>query len=200
MHSQFYIPYFAINPYGTDVPVNAMQAAAVELEAQLGGAWQVLAAKAAFEEAGGLNAYWRGLYPQAITRWTLASQAAAQAAFRTEQPRQRTLDDVDLLNDACLDVIPAARYAYTDDQWLTVFTVHFGLTDHCTSRDEALAVGRHWLSITPEACPIAAAEQEIRNRSRRQQSATSEDLDVVNFARAHPEPASNPRQESRTCC
>lgn len=199
MPQQFYIPYFAINPYGTDVPVNAMQAAAVELEAQLGGAWQVLAAKAAFETAGGLNAYWRGLYPPAVTRWTLASQAAMQAAFQTAQP-QVSLDHVELLNEAYLDVIPAARYAYTGDEWLTVFTAHFGLTDYCASYQEALTIGRNWLGITRDACPIAAAEQEIRNRSRQLQVIPPTRMDSVESSQMKAPPASRLSLETRTCC
>ena len=164
MTRQFYIPYFAISPYGDDVPAKVMEAAATELENQLGCAWQVLAAKAAFEEAGGLQAFSRGIYPSAITRWSLAAQAALDAAYLAEPPLQASIDDIDQLNAAHLDIIPAALYGYTEDEWLNVFTAHFGMSDHCDSHRQAVAAGRRWLAIAPGACPIAAADQEIRRR------------------------------------
>lgn len=167
MTRQFYIPYFAISPYGTDVPAKVMDAAASEFENQLGCAWQVLAAKTAFEEAGGLHAFSRGIYPSAITRWSLAAQAALDAAYRTEPPLQASIDDIEQLNAAHIDIIAAALYGYTEDEWLNVFTAHFGMSDHCDSHQQALAAGRRWLAIAPGACPIAAADQEIRQRCQR---------------------------------
>lgn len=167
MSSKFYIPYFAINPYGADVPQSAMEAAETALENHLGGAWQVLCAKAAFEEAGGLHAFWRGMYPPAITRWTMAAHAAVQAAYQAAQPSQATIEDIERLNAACIDVVAAARYEYTEDEWLRVFSAHFGMSDYCDSQQEALAAGRQWLSIARVACPIAASDQEIRSRCQR---------------------------------
>jgi len=164
MTQQLYIPYFAINPYGGDVPAHVMEAAVAEFERQLGGAWQVLAAKAAFEDAGGLRAFWRGIYPSAITRWSMAAQAAVNAAYQTELPLQASLDDIEQLNAAYIDVIAAARYGYTQHEWLDVFTAHYGMSDYCDSHQQALTAGRHWLAVAPGACPIAAAEQEIRAR------------------------------------
>ena len=164
MNTKFYIAYFAINPYGVDVPSKAMEAARTALESRLGGAYQVLAAKAAFEEAGGLHAFWREIYPPAITRWTAASHHAVDAAYRAEQPRQATIDDIEQLNAAYIDVIAAARYAYTEQEWLHVFTAHFGMSDYCDSHQEATTAGHQWLAIAPGACPIAAADQEIRRR------------------------------------
>ena len=63
-----------------------------------------------------------------------------------------------------IDVLAAAHYAYTPSQWLDVFTAHFGMSDHCDSHDEAKLAGSRWLAIAPGACPIAAADQEIRRR------------------------------------
>ncbi len=165
MNTRYYTPYFPSNPYGTDAPAKALDAACAVLEARLGSAWQVLAAKAAFEEAGGLRAHWRGLYPPALTRWAEAARDALDAAYLAEPPRQESIADIDLLNTACIDVIATARYAYTQHEWLDVFTAHFGMSDYCDSRNEAAAAGHRWLAIAAQACPIAAAEQEIRNRS-----------------------------------
>ncbi|WP_457422082.1 hypothetical protein [Roseateles sp. P5_E7] len=170
MNIRFYIPYFPINPYGGESPATALEAARAALEARLGGTWQVLAAKAAFEETGGLHAYWRGMAPPAITRWTEAVHDAIDAAYLAEPPRQRTIEDIDQLNAAYLDVIATARYAYTEHEWLDAFTAHFGMSDYCDSHHEAIAAGRHWLAIAAGACPIAAAEQEIRQRSQASQA------------------------------
>jgi hypothetical protein len=164
MHTRFYVAYFPINPYGHDLPKEAMDAARAALESRLGGAFQVLAAKAAFEEAGGLRAYWQGIYPPAITRWTIATHQAVEAAFQAAPPLQSSIEDIERLSVASIDVIALAHYAYTPGQWLDVFTAHFGMSDHCDSQDEAITAGRRWLDIAPGACPIAAADQEIRRR------------------------------------
>lgn len=169
MNTRYYTPYFPSNPYGTETPAMALQAACAAFEARLGGAWQVLAAKAAFGEAGGLHAHWRGLYPPALTRWAEAARDALDAAYLAEPPTQESIADIDLLNTACIDVIATARYAYTQHEWLDVFTAHFGMSDYCDSRDEAAAAGHRWLAIAAQACPIAAAEQEIRHRSHAMQ-------------------------------
>lgn len=161
-----YIPYFAVSPYGIDTPAVAIQAARRMLETQLGGPCQVLSAKAAFEDAGGRPALWDGIYPPAITRWSLAAQAAAQAAFEAAPPLPASIEDIEQLNEAYIDVIGVAQYAYSDVEWLHVFAAHFGMSDYCPSYPEALASGRRWLSITPGACPIAAADQELRMRCR----------------------------------
>ncbi|WP_457325907.1 hypothetical protein [Roseateles sp. P5_E11] len=166
MSKPLYVAYFAINPYGEDVPNQAMDAARKALEDQLGVAWQVLGAKAAFEEAGGLPAYWAGNHLPSIVRWTTATQAALNAAFKAEPPRQATIEDLEHLDEACIDVIPAAHYAYTPNEWLVVFTAHFGMSDHCESHEQALNAARHWLTAAPGACPIAAADQQIRNGYR----------------------------------
>ncbi|MDR7267846.1 hypothetical protein J2X20_000475 [Pelomonas saccharophila] len=163
MSKPLYIAYFAINPYGEDVPTQAMDAARKALEDKLGGAWQVLAAKAAFEEAGGLPAYWAGSELPSIVRWTRAAQAALNAAFKAEPPRQATIEDLEQLDEACIDVISAAHYAYTPEEWLVVFTAHFGMSDHCESHEQALEAARHWLTVATGACPISAADQQIRN-------------------------------------
>jgi hypothetical protein len=151
-----YIPYFAINPHGAAVPKDVMQAAMAALENQLGGAWQVLAARTAYEEAGRQQAARRGKHTAAIKRWRLAAEAAAQAACYTAQR--------DGTDQARIDVVAAARYGYTEAEWLNVFTAHFGLSDYCDSHQQALNAGRHWLAIAPGACPIAAADQEIHAR------------------------------------
>jgi hypothetical protein len=164
MTSQFYIPYFAINPYGHDVPAKAMEAARTALERRLGGAYQVLAARAAFEEAGGLRAYWREIYPPAITRWTAASHHAVDAAYKAEPPRQASIEDIEHLNAAYIDIIACAQYGYSEQQWLDVFLAHFGMSDYCDSHDEAITAARRWGVIAPGACPIAAAEREITSR------------------------------------
>lgn len=166
MSRQLYVPYFAINPYGGDVPTDAMDAAREALETELGGACHVLAAKAAFENAGGLPALWRGIHTRDITRWTKAAQGAVMAAFRVQLPAQASIEEMELMEAAYLDVVPATRYAYTEGQWLDVFMAHFGMSDYCGSQQEALTAGRHWLAAAREACPIAAAEQEIRERTR----------------------------------
>jgi len=165
MNTRPYTAYFPSNPYGTDVPATAMEAACATLEARLGGAWQVLAAKAAFEEAGGLQACWRGIHPPALTRWTDATRDALDAAYLAEPPRQQSIEDIDPLSAAGIDVIVTARYAYTQHEWLNVFTAHFGMSDYCNSRAQATAAGHRWLAIAAQVCPIAAAEQEIRERS-----------------------------------
>lgn len=171
MHTRFYIAYFTVNPYGHDLPRKAMEAARAALESRLGGAFQVLAAKAAFEEAGGLPAYWQGIYPPAITRWTIATHQAVEAAFQAVPPLQSSIEDIERLSVASIDVIALAHYVYTPGQWLDVFTAHFGMSDYCDSHQEAISAGRRWLAAAPGACPIAAADQEIRHRtlSRRPQ-------------------------------
>jgi len=151
-----YIPYFAINPHGAAVPKDVMQAAMAALENHLGGAWEVLAARTAFEEAGRQSASRRGKHVAAIRRWRSAAEAAAQAACDTAQR--------DGIEQARIDVVAAARYGYTEAEWLNVFTAHFGLSDYCDSHQRALSAGRRWLEIAPGACPIAAADQEIRAR------------------------------------
>jgi hypothetical protein len=137
------------------------------LESRLGGASQVLAAKAAFEEAGGLRDRWHEIHPPAITRWTAAAVDAVNAAYRAEQPLQPGLENIEQLNAAFIDVVATSRYAYTGQEWLRAFTAHFGTSDYCGSHQEALSAGRHWLAIAPGACPIAAADQETRNRCPR---------------------------------
>jgi hypothetical protein len=164
MNNKFYVAYFAINPYGLDLPVKAMEGARIALEGRLGGPCHVLAAKAAFEEAGGLHAFWQGIYPPAITRWTAAAHHAMEAAYQVAQPRQTSIEDIERLNAACIDVIAATNYAYTPGEWLDVFTAHFGMSDHCETPHEAVIAGRRWLTVAPGACPIAAADQEIRRR------------------------------------
>ena len=64
--SQQFALYFAISPYGPLVPPRALEAAQQALEAELGGAPQVLAAKDAFERAGGVHALWGGTYTSEI--------------------------------------------------------------------------------------------------------------------------------------
>lgn len=155
-----YIPYFAVNPQGAAVPNDAMQTARAVLENQLGGAWEVLAARTAFEEAGRHSALRRGKHTAAVKRWRLAAEAAAKAACGTA--RREGIDQ------ARIDVVAAARYGYTEAEWLNVFTAHFGLSDYCDSHQQALSAGRHWLAIAPGACPIAAADQEIHARSKAQ--------------------------------
>jgi len=147
-----------------DLPVKAMEAARTALESRLGGPYQVLAAKVAFEEAGGLHAFWQGIYPPAITRWTGAAHHAMDAAYQVAQPHQTSIEDIERLNAACIDVIAATSYAYTESEWLQVFTAHFGMSDHCETPHEAVIAGRRWLTVAPGACPIAAADQEIRRR------------------------------------
>lgn len=164
MNTKFYVAYFAINPYGLDLPVKAMKAARTALENRLGGPFQVLAAKAAFEEAGGLHAFWQGIYPPAITRWTAAAHHAMDAAYQVVQPHQTSIEDIERLNAACIDVIAATSYAYTPGEWLDAFTAHFGMSDHCETPHEAVVAGRRWLTVAPGACPIAAADHEIRRR------------------------------------
>ncbi|MFG6459776.1 hypothetical protein [Roseateles sp. BYS96W] len=166
MNQKFYVAYFAINPYGLDLPVKAMAAARTALENRLGGACQVLAAKAAFEEAGGLHAFWQGIYSPAITRWTAAAHHAMDAAYQVVQPHQASIEDIEHLNAACIYVIAATSYAYTPGEWLDAFTAHFGMSDHCETPHEAVVAGRRWLTVVPGACPIAAADQEIRRRSQ----------------------------------
>lgn len=165
MTSRFYITYFPVNPYGVDAPAKALEAARKALEARLGGECQVMAAKAAFEEAGGLHAYWGGMYPPALTRWAEAARDALDAAYLAEPPLQPMIDDIDQLNAACIDIVATALYAYSSHEWLDAFTAHFGMSDYCDSRQEATSAGRHWLAVAPEACPIAAADQEIRKRA-----------------------------------
>jgi len=164
MGKQFYVLYFAISPYGGEVPVQAREAAREELELHLGSACQVLAAKEAFEQAGGRRAYWHGARCLEVMNWVNATTAAAQAAYRQAPPRQRTLMDHEVLGEACVDVIAAARYSYTLGEWLDVFLAHFGMSDYCASPEQALRAGRHWLEVAREACPIAAAEEEIRRQ------------------------------------
>jgi hypothetical protein len=164
MYARFYVAYFPINPYGDAMPEKAMKAARAALDSRLGGACRVLAAKAAFEDAGGLQAYWQGIYPPAITHWTIATYQAVDAALQAEPPRQSSIEDIERLSVASIDVLAAAHYAYTPSQWLDVFTAHFGMSDHCDSHDEAKLAGSRWLAIAPGACPIAAADQEIRRR------------------------------------
>lgn len=164
MNTKSYVAYFAINPYGVDLPVKAMEAARTALESRLGGPYQVLAAKAAFEEAGGLQAFWQGIYPPAITRWTAAAHHAMDAAYQVAQPHQTSIEDIERLNAACIDVIAATSYVYTQGEWLNAFTAHFGMSDHCETPHEAVVAGRRWLTLAPGACPIAAADQEIRRR------------------------------------
>jgi hypothetical protein len=199
MNTRYYIPYFPSNPYGTEAPAKAMDAACAALEARLGGPWQVLTAKAAFEEAGGLHAHWRGLYPPALTRWAEAARDALDAAYLAEPPTQESIADIDLLNTACIDVIATARYAYKQHEWLDVFTAHFGMSDYCDSRNEAAAAGHRWLAIAAQACPIAAAEQEIRNRSHaRQQLALPRDR--TTFASASLPEATSPETHGVAAC
>lgn len=166
MGKQFYVLYFAISPYGGEVPAQALDAAREELEIHLGSACRVLAAKEAFERAGGRRAYWHGERCPEVMEWIGATTAAAQAAYRLAPPRQRTLMDHELLGEACVDVIAAARYSYTEGEWLNVFLAHFGMSDYCESPEEALTAGRHWLEVARGACPISAAEEEIRQRSQ----------------------------------
>ncbi|MDR7332123.1 hypothetical protein [Roseateles asaccharophilus] len=173
MSSQQFALYFAISPYGPLVPPRALEAAQQALEAELGGAHQVLAAKDAFERAGGVHALWGGTYTGEIARWTKAVQVAVAAAYRAHQPRQGIAEDAERCRAAFLDVVPATRYPYTPNNWLEVFTAHFGMTDYCDSHEEALAAGRRWLSVARKACPIAAAEQEIRDRCRVLNDSTS---------------------------
>lgn len=199
MNTRFYIPYFPSNPYGAEAPAKALEAACAALEARLGGVWQVLAAKAAFEEAGGLHACWRGIYPPAVTRWNDATRNALDAAYLAEPPRQELIKDIDHLSAACIDVIVTARYAYTQHEWLNVFTAHFGMSDYCNSRDEATAAGRRWLAIAAQACPIAAAEQEIRGRAHPgQPSALPRDPTAI--ASAHLPRAISPETQGVPAC
>lgn len=162
---EFYITYFAINAYGTEVPDNAIQAADAELKAQLGRAYQVLAAKKAFEDAGGLQAFWRGRPCAPLLRWTRAIQAATSAAYQAEPPSQGFIPSLGALADAHVDVVAASRYDYTIAEWLQVFTAHYGMSDYCSSHQQSLSAGRRWLAISSRICPIAAADQEIRLRS-----------------------------------
>lgn len=162
VNTKSYIPYLT-SPSGRALSGQAREAAALALEAQLGSSCQVLAAKAAFDEAGGAHALGPGPMA-AVTRWTLAAQAATQAACSAEQILQTAAKDIDPPSTACLDVVATARYTYTEIEWLRAFTVHFGMSDYCNSHQEALAAGRRWLAVARAACPIAAAEQEIRNR------------------------------------
>lgn len=173
MSSQQFALYFAISPYGRLVPPRALQVAQEALETALGGAHQVFAAKDAFERAGGVHALWGGARTPEITRWTKAVQVAVDAACRVQQPRQGTPEDAEHCRAAFLDIVPATRYPYTPKRWLDVFTAHFGMTDYCDSHEEALEAGRRWLRLAPKACPIAAAEQEIRDRCRVLKGSTS---------------------------
>ncbi|MFG6433054.1 hypothetical protein [Roseateles sp. LYH14W] len=199
MNTKFYIPYFPSNPYGAEAPAKAPEAARAALEARLGGAWQVLAAKAAFEQAGGLHACWRGIYPPALTRWTDATRDALDAAYLAEPPRQVSIEDIDQLNSACIDVIATARYAYTQHEWLDAFTAHFGMSDYCNSREEAAAAGHRWLAIASQACPIAAAEQEIRKRSHTAQRLALP-RDPTTIASAYLPRAINPETQGAPAC
>lgn len=65
-----------------------------------------------------------------------------------------------------LDVVPATHYAYSEGQWLDIFIAHFGMSDYASSQQDALTAGLHWLAVAREACRIAAAELEIRERTR----------------------------------
>lgn len=199
MNTKFYIPYFPSNPYGTDTPAKVLEAACTALEARLGGAWQVLAAKAAFEQAGGLHACWRGNHPPALTRWTDATRVALDAAYLAEPPGQVSIEGIDPLNTACIDVIATARYAYTQHEWLNVFTAHFGMSDYCSSREEATAAGHRWLTIASNACPIAAAEQEIRGRSPDAQQQPLPRA-PTNIASAHLPGALSPHTQGAPAC